>query len=333
MITGPASADIGLVLKLDGAQSSSASGHKLDYSWLLRSKPLNSKAQLNDPLLKSPEFVPDVAGEYVLRLVVSDRGIYSEPVYATLKATTPVVAGPLLTVAIQDTTPMTLAPGVSALWMVTTREFYRPEKFHADFWSFYPVGEILSDSVFPNFEVNVTDPGVEGTFVPLRNQLSFIPRKNHTTLVEPFDTLPGSIDPRKSTEYRLKANPRGLATMPVGQSAGWNYSTDTLGMSSISSPIPPGAPRVATYTIVGEMSPQMVPAGWKANVEVTVYATIQTFVASGGTQRTSIFRKTFTQSFSEDVSIDLDASKYPSLAGQSFMVNVSSRITYQRLPS
>jgi hypothetical protein len=63
--------DVGTQVTLDGSGSSDPDGDNLSYSWSL-SGPGGSNAGLSDPSAEAPTFTPDVAGDYVATLQVSD---------------------------------------------------------------------------------------------------------------------------------------------------------------------------------------------------------------------------------------------------------------------
>lgn len=71
-----------------GNSSYDTDGAVVDYSWTLYSSPAGSAATMPTGLANRRNFVPDVAGEYIGELIVTDNdGIVSEPCYATLEAT------------------------------------------------------------------------------------------------------------------------------------------------------------------------------------------------------------------------------------------------------
>lgn len=65
-------------IRLNGANSSSATGKALSYRWTLDA-PAGSAAQLSNPNAVQPQFTVDLLGEYVARLVVSDGVHQSAP--------------------------------------------------------------------------------------------------------------------------------------------------------------------------------------------------------------------------------------------------------------
>ncbi len=63
----------GATVTLDGTSSFDADGDALaTYAWLIMAKPPGSNANLDDRTIPLPEFVADVEGSYVIRLIVND---------------------------------------------------------------------------------------------------------------------------------------------------------------------------------------------------------------------------------------------------------------------
>ena len=69
----------GTLVTLNGGQSSDANGDPLTYSWSFTSKPPNSAAVLSNPTSESPTFFVDLAGNYVVQLIVNDGNVNSAP--------------------------------------------------------------------------------------------------------------------------------------------------------------------------------------------------------------------------------------------------------------
>lgn len=59
-------------IEFDGGGSSDADGDTLTYIWSITSAPGGSTAGLSDTTIVNPTFIPDVAGEYTIQLVVND---------------------------------------------------------------------------------------------------------------------------------------------------------------------------------------------------------------------------------------------------------------------
>ncbi len=78
------SATVGTVISLNGAGSSDVDGDPLTYSWSLTSKPANSTATIQNPTTVIPQFTLDVAGPYVVQLIVHDGTVNSEPATVTI---------------------------------------------------------------------------------------------------------------------------------------------------------------------------------------------------------------------------------------------------------
>ncbi len=63
---------VGDTVILDGSASTDGDGDALQYTWTLTARPDQSTASLSDTAAIQPQFVADVAGQYVLQLIVDD---------------------------------------------------------------------------------------------------------------------------------------------------------------------------------------------------------------------------------------------------------------------
>jgi len=62
----------GDTVSLDGSGSSDADGNPLTYQWSLAAMPFESSASLTDPTSVNSTFMADVAGDYIVNLIVND---------------------------------------------------------------------------------------------------------------------------------------------------------------------------------------------------------------------------------------------------------------------
>jgi len=89
-LTADAGADedvlVGTRLSLDGSNSRVSDGATITYSWSLESRPAASGATLSDVTSARPAFTADVAGDYVIELVVSSGSANSRADQVTITA-------------------------------------------------------------------------------------------------------------------------------------------------------------------------------------------------------------------------------------------------------
>ena len=77
---------VGMTVPLDGGASTDADHDPLTYSWSFASRPAGSNAVLSAATSSSPTFVADVAGSYVVQLIVNDGFTNSSPSTVTVTA-------------------------------------------------------------------------------------------------------------------------------------------------------------------------------------------------------------------------------------------------------
>jgi hypothetical protein len=74
------------VVTLDGSASSSSTGNALTYAWSFTARPAGSGAALSDAAAIHPSFTTDVAGTYIVQLIVYDGSTASTPATVTITA-------------------------------------------------------------------------------------------------------------------------------------------------------------------------------------------------------------------------------------------------------
>jgi RHS repeat-associated protein len=80
---------IGATVTLDGSASSDANGTPLAYQWSILSQPADGTAALSNPAAVNPTFTANVAGDYVVQLIVNDGLADSAPDTVVITASAP----------------------------------------------------------------------------------------------------------------------------------------------------------------------------------------------------------------------------------------------------
>ena len=70
---------VGDTVQLDGSLSNDPDGDTLTFSWSFTSLPEGSTATLSDSTIVNPTFMADIAGAYVVQLIVNDGSLNSDP--------------------------------------------------------------------------------------------------------------------------------------------------------------------------------------------------------------------------------------------------------------
>ncbi len=99
----PSEPDLGDLVRLDAEVSDADNeapcelGQGLRFEWAFEAVPTGSAARINDPGVSSPSFTPDVAGVYVVRLVMTDdTGLRSAPATVTIQTSDCHTAAPVI---------------------------------------------------------------------------------------------------------------------------------------------------------------------------------------------------------------------------------------------
>jgi len=80
------SVSVNSLVTLDGSGSYDPDGNSLVYSWTITSRPPGSVATLSSSMIVNPTFIADLAGTYIVTLVVNDQDESSEPDTVTITA-------------------------------------------------------------------------------------------------------------------------------------------------------------------------------------------------------------------------------------------------------
>jgi hypothetical protein len=88
--------EVGNRVQLDGSKSSDPDKDPLTFLWTFISKPANSKAAFDDPTSVTPAFIPDVAGDYSIALIVNDGKVDSPPATVLISAFKKILPPPSL---------------------------------------------------------------------------------------------------------------------------------------------------------------------------------------------------------------------------------------------
>lgn len=80
--------EVNTQVRLDGSASKDGNGQTFDYEWTIKTQPAESEAELSDETVAKPTFTPDVAGDYVIELKISNAsGSDTDEVSITATAT------------------------------------------------------------------------------------------------------------------------------------------------------------------------------------------------------------------------------------------------------
>ncbi len=289
-----------------------------------------STATLMDAGSAKPFFLLDVAGDYVVSLVVNDGERDSDSVDATITAAVPASTGPVLKFALVETT-QAQGPDRSITYQLC--DAHRLESHFTDFWS--PALDAMTCNM---------GAGLPGDFERQNYGFSSTPTSSggprgqlgaYTTLAA--SAFPEGLTPTPvSMSYEAAVNVAGLAPTPIGKSNGFDLSYNVPGYRMVNIPdgmAPPERPK-ASYRIVGAALPQNAPQGWDAVVETTVRVEVIGYASPGNTvsSRFNVYSNKFTADFSEDLEIDLNAAAHPEFVGDqaTYSVNVSHQMAYKR---
>jgi len=88
---GSATVTVNTQVLLSGTASFDANGDTLTYLWSVLAEPTGATSTLTDETTEAPSITPDVAGDYVIQLIVNDGTANSDPVSVTITVNNPPV--------------------------------------------------------------------------------------------------------------------------------------------------------------------------------------------------------------------------------------------------
>ena len=138
-------------VQLDGSGSSDADHDSLTYLWSFISKPTGSQAVIAGPNTMKPTFVPDVAGTYVIQLIVNDGKVSSPPDTVSITASPRVMTVPNVVGLLQADALSALSAASLIAGSVTQ-----------DHSSTVPVGRVISQNP------------ITGTSIPEGSAVNFV---------------------------------------------------------------------------------------------------------------------------------------------------------------
>ncbi|WP_432727057.1 PKD domain-containing protein [Variovorax sp. W6] len=324
VVTSPSSGALGQVFNLDGSTSTVASGKTKTYRWELRSKPSTSQAALVDSASAKPSLLLDVAGDYVVRLIVNDGERDSAPVDATITSVVPASTGPVLKFVLVETTT---TPDSSRTASIQVCDAYRLDSHLADFWTpGLDASNCNSGLGLPaDFQTQYRSAGS----LPVVAGLFPGPLGEHSTVAAGAFPTDLPVTPIRMS-YEVAANLTGLARTSIGKAGGTSLDYVVPGYRMYAPLSSPGSK--ATYRIAGAVAPLNAPQGWEAVVETTVNIDVTAYSGSTPTTKFNVYTKKFSADFSENVDVELDPSAYPQFAGDqgTYALSVSHQVAYKR---
>ncbi|MEN6441922.1 MAG: PKD domain-containing protein, partial [Syntrophobacter sp.] len=240
---------------LDGTGSRDADGDPLSYTWSFTSIPPGSSASLVNPGSAKPSFAPDVAGTYVVQLIVNDSKISGDPDTVTVTAS-------LRTVLVPDVAGFTRAAAESAiaganLLVGSISSAYSSTVTAGNIISQTPVaGSIVSEGTAVNLVVSLGPPM---TTVP---NVTGMPRAEATAAIVAANLAVGTVTTANSASVPsgsvISQDPAAGTSVPEG-----------LAVSLVISigPVLPSAPDLGLITVGQVANGQTMVSGRAGSVQ------------------------------------------------------------------
>ncbi len=303
---------------LDGSASSDANGDQLTYSWSILSQPTNSQAKLDNVSTAKPKFTADVAGNYVVQLVVSDGKSNSQPVTTTVTATT-VNAAPVAdagtaqsvvtaTVVTLDGSKSKDANGdaLSYIWALAekpagstaslTNANSQNPTFTADLAGNYVAQLIVNDGKVDSVPSKITISAAKANAAPVANAGSNQSANTGAKVILDGSTSTDANGDTLTFKWSFKSKPFFSSATLTGSGAKPSFTPDKEGDYVLSLIVNDGnvdsAPTTITVTAVLAANPIPTNAGLivkASNFYVFNEATMQTSLSSSSSTCSSIY--------------------------------------------
>jgi RHS repeat-associated protein len=234
------SVESGSLVALDGSGSSDADGDPLTFTWAILSQPAGGTAVLSDVHAVNPTFVANVAGFYVVQLIVNDGKVDSPPMTVTITAESPLLKlsapadfaalpGQAVSLEFTVSNPGTVpAQGATITQSATTISLGTvapgqslPAAFNFSAAAIAPKGAAETDADYlarlQSSENQITSMPANLTWNDLGNAV-YGPVSATTSVMEQFPIVsltlisPPSVNSGSSIIYRLSATNTGHAT-------------------------------------------------------------------------------------------------------------------------
>ena len=333
---------------LNGGQSSDPNNQPLTYSWTFLSVPTGSNAALNAPTTVNPSFVADLAGTYVVQLIVHDSFLSSNPATVTITAgtfTITLTPNPLNLTSAPGTLTLTLNPPAGATPVSVSLGGFDPTVISVP----TPVTVPANAS---GANVNVTPlasgtTGLVATASGYRNGTAVvnvvlpsvsIAFNNNATAVGLTHSLGGTVTlsasaPQGGTTIALSGNPAGIVsfnpasvTIPQGSTSGtFTLTGAALGSTTVTASAP-GVTSGTANILVVSLGGIALPSGVIAPVgqAVAFNISLQNPAPSDGTTVTLASSDPGTLTVSPTSVVIAAGSKTPSVQPQVTGVAVGS---------
>ncbi len=182
----------GMGVTLNGTGSSDPDGNAITYAWTLTSKPATSAVSLSNATTANPMLTPDVAGNYVIQLIVRDGIASSNPATVTITATAGVNRAPVANAGMNQSvnvgTQVTLNGSGSSdpdgntityVWLLTSKPagsaatLVNPAtvspKFTPDIVGSYTAQLIVNDGMLNSVAATMLVTATQGNRAPVAN--------------------------------------------------------------------------------------------------------------------------------------------------------------------